>query len=164
VGNYSDIHLPEIRALFDNYLTSIKLPDVDYFAIGIQDTIYKRSTSIMSRIEWQKAFKSMNLAEHDPIRKAAFSMPSNILFFDQIDYCDSLGKEVMQQREKYEISNGIVIMDRNLTYNYIMTLATNYSKFNGIDFYRKYYKELKKVMNDLKLIIDPEAKKYQFLE
>lgn len=154
---YHAIFKENVRELFDDYTTSLKMPEIDYFAIGIQNTINRESASVMSRLEWQKTFKALNFAPYDPLRKAALQTHRSIIFIDELDCLDSLGKEIMRQRKLYEIDKGIVVMDRHLTYNYMLTLGTHYSKFDSQAFYLKYYAQIKHIFEDLKMVLEPIA-------
>ncbi len=157
MNQYHAIFRENIRDLFNDYTTSLNIPEIDYFAIGIQNTINRESASIMSRLEWQTTFKAFNFAPYDPLRKAALQTNRTIIFMDELDWVDSLGKEVMLQRKRHEIDKGMVVMDRHLTYNYMLTLATHYTQFDGHAFYLKYCAQIRRVFDDMKLILEPVA-------
>ena len=135
LGKYKTLSKKAIREVFTDYVDALEIPLIDYVAIGVQDTIHKTSTSIMSRIEWQEAFRKLGLAAYDPVRKASFNTKSNIFSFDELDYQDSYGKEVMKQRRHHEIENGLVIMQKNLGHNFMLTLATGYKNFSPYKFF-----------------------------
>lgn len=161
MNQYKAILKDNIRQVFDDYIDALTIPEISYFAIGVQDILNKSSASLMSRIEWQMLFKALDYADHDPIRKAALSSQRNIIIFDEIDHVDNLGKEIMHQRKKFEMSKGVVIMERHLTYNYMLTLGTDYSKFDGREFLQKHYQAIQCLLADMKLIIEPIAKHYK---
>lgn len=155
MNSYQPIFNTNLRATFEDYVSSLNIPGIDYFAIGMQDTINLNSTSLISRIEWQKTFSAMHFAKHDPVRIAALNSKRKVFCFDDIDYLDSLGNEIMRQRTRYGISNGIVIMDRRVSHNYMLTLATDYSKFSGHDFFIQHHSDLKRIFADFIALIQP---------
>src|SRR3990167_6870435 len=103
LGRYTALDQQAIRQTFLNYVDALDIPIIDYVAIGVQDTIAKTSSSMMSRLDWQQAFKEMNFATHDPIRKASFNTHTRMFSFDDVDHQDTQGKEVMKQRRRYDI-------------------------------------------------------------
>lgn len=161
LGNYSTLEQKDLRALFNDYSKSIDIPLIDYIAIGVQDNIHKESTSMMSREDWQFTFKENRFAEHDPVRRTAFNTCINFFAFDEVDYQDSFGKKIMQERKRHEIENGLVIMDRQLGFNYMLTLATGYKNFNPRRFYLDHYCSIEKIFDDLKEMVKPSTKNYQ---
>ena len=161
MSQYKAILKDSVRQIFDDYIDALTIPEISYFAIGVQDTLSKSSASLMSRIEWQMLFKALDYVDHDPIRKAALNSQRNIIVFDEIDHVDSLGKEIMHQRNKFEVSKGLVIMERHLTYNYMLTLGTGYSNFDSRKFLQKYYQDIQHLLADMKLIIEPIARQYK---
>ena len=158
--DYKPVFNHEHRRIFAAYINALNIADIDYFAIGFQDTIFRKSFSLMSNLEWQKFFKAQGYAAYDPIRKAAFGCNRNFFSFDHIDYGDNLGKEIMRQRKLHHIVKGLVMMERHLGHNYMLTLATSYSKFNAFEFYMKHCKNLLVLFHDLKKIIEPEVQHY----
>lgn len=157
MDKYHAILQASLRETFNDYVDALEIPTIDYIAIGIQSTITQESASIMSRIEWQKTFKALNFAPFDPLRKAALHSQRNLILMDELDYVDNLGKEIMRQRKFHEIDKGLVVMERHLTYNYMLTLATHYSKFDSRAFYFKYKPQICELFNDLKQIVEPIA-------
>jgi hypothetical protein len=149
-----------IRSTFEDYISSLNIPFIDYFAIGIQDPINVKSASLMSRLEWQKTFYSMGFAQYDPIRLTALNSKKNFFSFDSISCLSSIGSEVMLQRKKHQMRNGIVVMDRRKTHNYMLTLATDYKEFNGPDFFLKYHADIFRILKDFSLIIKPVTANY----
>lgn len=144
-----------------DYIDALEIPIIDYVAIGVQDTIHKTSTSMMSRAEWQETFRNLGLAEHDPLRKASFTTKANIFSFDELDYQDSCGSEVMKQRRRHEIENGLVIMRKNLAYNFMLTLATGYKNFSPYKFFIDKHTAIERIFNDLIKLVSPATKEYQ---
>ena len=160
LGTYQALEDKAFRNTFLDYLDAIEIPIIDYMAIGVQDTISKTSTSIMSRPDWQAAFKSLNLAEYDPVRKAAFNTKSNIFSFNELDYNDSFGNKVMQERRRYGIENGIVLIRRHLGYNFILTLATGYKNFQPYKYLFANQQSINYVFNDLISLIKPVSENF----
>lgn len=78
----------------------------------------------MSLPEWQKYFSDNQFAPHDPIRKITLNTKRNLIPFDEIDYVDNFGKEIMRQRSLMGIKNGIILMERFPKHNYMITLGT----------------------------------------
>lgn len=162
LGRYKPLENQNIQTTFSDYIHALEIPIIDYVAIGIQDTIYKTSTSIMSRPDWQQTFRKLNLSESDPIRKAAFCTKSKVFAFDDIDCQDSSGKEVMRQRKLHDINNGLVFMHRELGCNYMLTLATGYKNFCAYKFFLDKEIAITKLFSDLISLIQPVTKQYQF--
>ena len=52
-----------------------------------------------------------------------------------------------------KIENGIVLVERYLNCNYVLTLGTDYKKFDPYNYLLENYIEIKKVMKDMKDII-----------
>ncbi len=163
LGKYESLDNKEIKEKFFDYIGSIESPIIDYLAIGVQDTIRKKSTSIMSRPDWQKAFNEMNLAAFDPVRRASFNTQCRIFTFDDINYLDSNGKEVMRQRRRYEIENGIVLIRRNLGYNFMLTLGTGFKNFYPYKYFIDNKYVINKVFDELITLITPSTEKYQLI-
>src|SRR5437870_2607310 len=120
-NSYSPITGTTISTFFD-YVDALDVPQIDYFAIGVQNIFLKKSASIMSLPEWQKIFVVNNYADYDPLRRATLCTKRNIISFTEIDYIDNFGKEIMHQRSLMGIKNGVVFMERLSGYNYIITL------------------------------------------
>lgn len=143
---------------FLNCIRELELPIIDYFAIAVLNTTNKTSMSIMSNLEWQRLFKSSeDFAKHDPVRWASFSLPTNMFSFDDIDYRDSYGKKIMQQRRLYDMQNGFIVMDKHLGYRFILTMATGYKKFQFQQFYFTHQSLIKEIFVQFKTIISPVA-------
>lgn len=157
---YSPIIGKTTKDTFFNYIELIDLPEIDYFAIGIQSQITKNSMSLMSLPEWQKHFNYNEYAEFDPLRKATFNTPRNFIPLNEIDFSDNFGKEIMHQRKIFGIKNGIVLMERLNHYNYMITLGTSFSRFAPFDFLKNRYDGLIQLKQDLIKIIDTDAKKF----
>ena len=161
LGYYEALDATVLRAQFLDYIDAVDMPLMDYFAVGVQDRIHQTSTSMMSRLEWQQQFHSLNLASDDPVRKASFNTQSNLFTFDSLDHQNSAGEEVMRQRRRHEIENGIVLMRRSLGYNFILTLATGYKNFKPYQFYIDYHDAINRTFDDLTAMVTPSTKKYQ---
>ena len=162
LGQYEALNSKELRNTFMGYVDALNMPAIDYVAIGIQDTIQKKSASLMSRVEWQNTFKSLNLSKEDPVRITAFTNKSGIFSFDEVDCRSSAGKEVMRQRKLHEIENGLVLIKRNLGTNFMLTLATGYKDFDAYKFFISHRMAINHVFDDLISIVSPETKEYQF--
>ena len=93
LGKYEPFKQPDVRRTFLDYIKAINIPLIDYVAIGVQDTVHQTSTSVMSRQEWQQTFQSLELAQHDPVRKASFNTSIPMFSFDELDYEDSMEKK-----------------------------------------------------------------------
>lgn len=161
LGKYEALDKQDIRDIFVDYIDAIEMPIIDYVAIGVQDTIHKTSTSMMSRLDWQKTFRSLQLADSDPVRKASFNTTAKMFAFDELDYQDSCGKEVMRQRRRHDIENGLVLMDRNLGCNFMLTLATGYKNFLPYRFFIDNNQAIDRIFQDLKKLVGPSTKAYQ---
>ena len=138
---------------FHNYVKALDIPFIDYVAVGIQNLRNKESTSLMSCKEWQTYFSDNNFAEYDPIRRAVLYSTNTILTFDNIEFGTPLGTEIMKQRSKFDIKNGIILVTRYATHNCMVTLATGYKNFNSYDFLIKNKSNLKLVVRDLEKIV-----------
>lgn len=160
-SSYEAIFDDTIRQVFNEYVKALELPFIDYFAIGVQDRVRMKSASLMSRVDWQKYFKEREFAEHDPIRLASLNTQSKIFTFEEVDCRNNFGKEVMRHRRKHGIQNGLVIMDRTLGHNFMLTLATGYNKFDGYKFYYEQRQAIDSMFADFKSIIEPIAKGYK---
>ena len=62
LGEYKTLNNESTKKVFKDYISSFEIPIIDYIAIGVQDTILNKTTSIMSREEWQTTFRDKNLA------------------------------------------------------------------------------------------------------
>lgn len=93
----------------------------------------------MSLPEWQKHFSNNQYAEFDPIRRSTLLTKRNLISFNEIDFVDNFGKEIMQKRKMMGIKNGIVLVQRFPEFNYMITPGTGFSKFNHFDFIRRYH-------------------------
>lgn len=157
---YNPIETEESLLTFNKYTKILDIPEIDYFAVGIQSVAAKKSKSLMSLPDWQMFFINNNLAEFDPIRKAALITKRNIIPFNEIDYVDNAGKYVMEQRKAHNISNGIILMERKNKYNFMITLGTDFSKFDAHDFIKKYHDQLGKIKRDLIKIIEKDSTEF----
>lgn len=151
---YLPILTEEVKKDFFDYIDTIELPMMDYFAVGIQDVITKTSCSIMSNIEWQYQFIMNQYALYDPIRKSVLNTKRNIIFFDEIDYQDNYGAEIMRQRKRIGIHNGIILVKRKNTQNIMVTFGTGSKQCDSSKFLSENLVEVKKVFNDLSSILE----------
>ena len=161
LGEYAVLEQKELRTLFLDYIESLEIPLIDYVAIGVQDNLHRTSTSMMSRPDWQSTFKKGGFAKFDPIRKASFNTRNRFFAFEDVNPEDSFGKEIMLQRKRHEIENGMVIMDRQLGHNFMLTLATGYKNFKPHQYYLDYKGVISKIFDDLKLMVKPSTLHYQ---
>jgi hypothetical protein len=152
--NYSPILTDATRETFFDYVDALKMPQIDYFAIGVQNKLTQQSISLMSNPEWQKQFSYHHYAANDPLRRASLCTPRNVIPLDEIDHCDNFGKEIMRQRALSGVKNGLILMRRFATYNYIITLGTSFSQFRPSDFVLRYYDPITLVKNDFIRIIE----------
>lgn len=150
----------DVCATFFDYLDCIDIPEIDYFAIGVQDVAKQRSMTLMSRPEWQKYFIRNEFADADPVRNAVLHSKKAVILMLEIDAGGSLGAEIMLHRRRHGIRNGIVMVSRTAHLNYMVTLGTAYSKFEPYDFLKARYTSLKTLQKDFEKIIEPEAKKF----
>lgn len=157
---YTSINDKSTKAIFFNYIDSLDIPQIDYFAVGVQNIPTKTSTSIMSLPEWQNYYSNNELACHDPIRKITLNTKRNIIPFEEIDYVDNFGKEIMRQRSLIGIKNGIILMERFPKHNYMITLGTGFSKFDAFDFIKKYHDKIQLLKKDLTKIIEKDAQHF----
>ncbi len=159
-NDYSPIITDSTKKTFFHYVDSLDIPQIDYFAIGVQNLTTKESISLMSRPEWQKHFAINQYAGDDPLRKIAIQTKRNLIPFSEIDYFDNYGAEIMRQRSKMGIKDGIVLMERYPKFNYMITLGTGYSKFDAFDFIKRYHDKLSTVKSELIQLIDIDAKAF----
>lgn len=158
--HYKPIHSYSTKMTFLSYIDSLKIPQIDYFAVGVQNVFTKTSVSLMSLEEWQAHFTKNNFAEHDPVRKVAFNTNRTFIPFNEIDFVDNFGKEIMRQRLLMGIKNGIILMKRFYDQNYIITLGTGYSKFNAFDFLKRYHEKIYLLKEDLIRIIEKDSQQF----
>lgn len=161
LGEYKTLNKASTKNVFNDYINSFEIPIIDYIAIGVQDTILNKSTSIMSRDEWQKTFRDQGLAKHDPLRKASLTRKSTLFSFDELDCQDDYGKEIMRQRRLHEIENGIVVMRKNIGHNFILTLGTGYKNFSPYKFFVDKHEGINRVFDDLISLVMPVTKDYR---
>lgn len=155
--NYLPILTNSTKKTFFDYINALDISEIDYFAIGIQNHITKKSISLMSLPEWQKHFTENQYANYDPIRKATLYTKRNFIPFCEIDFVDNFGREIMHQRGKMGIKNGIILMQRFHEFNYIITLGTGFSNFHAFDFIKKYHDNIKLIKHDLINLIQKDA-------
>jgi hypothetical protein len=159
--NYLPIVTSSTKQTFFDYIGSLDIPQIDYFAIGVQNPTTKKSISLMSLPEWQKHFTDNQYADYDPIRRASLYTKRNLIPFSEIDFVDNFGQEIMRQRALAGIINGIILMERSPKCNYIITLGTGFSNFHPFDFIKKYHDKLHFIKNDLIDLVKKDA--YLFL-
>ncbi|HZW61136.1 MAG TPA: hypothetical protein VFF04_02835 [Candidatus Babeliales bacterium] len=159
-NSYLPILTETTKKTFFDYVYSLDIPQIDYFAIGVQNVTTKRSISLMSRQEWQKHFVLNQYAEHDPIRRVTLHTKRNLIPFNEIDFLDNYGKEIMRQRALMDIKSGIVLMERFAKFNYMITLGTGFSKFDAFDFIKRYHDKIWLIKRDLINLIEKETNKF----
>ena len=74
---------------------------------------------------------------------------------------DNFGKEIMNQRSRMGIKNGIILMERFSKFNYMVTLGTGFSNFDSFDFIKRYHDRINLIKNDFINLIKKDA--YTFL-
>lgn len=158
MNRYNPIITDTTDKIFLDFIDSLDIPQIDYFAIGVQDIIKKTSISLMSLKEWQKHFIENHYAEHDPIRRATLYTKRNLIPFQEIDYVDNFGKEIMRQRTLMGIKNGIILMKRFDKFNYMITLGTGFSKFDSFDFIRRYHDRIELIKHDFIQLVEKDAR------
>jgi len=157
---YLPILTETTKKTFFDYIDSLDVPQIDYFAIGVQNTLDKTSISLMSRQEWQKHFVINQYAEHDPLRQVTLYTKRNLISFNEIDFINNYGKEIMHQRVLMDIKKGIVLMARFPKFNYMITLGTGFSKFDAFDFIKRYHDKIRLIKNDLIRLIEKDANNF----
>jgi hypothetical protein len=83
--------------------------------------------------------------------------PKRLLPFDEIDFLNNFGKEIMRQRASMEIKNGIILMERFPKFNYMITLGTGFSKFDSYEFIKNYHDTIPALKKDLIQLIEKDA-------
>lgn len=156
-NNYLPILTDSTKRTFFNYVDSLDIPLIDYFAIGVQNTVVKKSISLMSSDEWQKHFVINQYAEHDPIRRVTLHTKRYLIPFQEIDFVDNYGKEIMRQRALMGIKNGIILMQRFPKFNYMITLGTGYSKFDAFEFIKRYHDRISLIKTDFINLIQKDT-------
>lgn len=159
-NSYLPILTETTKKTFFDYIDSLDIPQIDYFAIGVQNVITKKSISLMSREEWQKHFVLNQYAEYDPIRRVTLHTKRNIIPFNEIDFLDNYGKEIMRQRVLMDIKSGIILMERFAKFNYMITLGTGFSKFDAYDFIKRYHDKISILKKNLIQLIEKDVNKF----
>ncbi len=154
--HYTPIRTESTRSTFFDYINNINIPSIDYFSVGIENHAQKKLTSLISRLEWQIYLDKNQIINKDPLIQAKKLAQRNIIPFSEIDYIDSLGKEVMRQRSLHGMKNGLMLIHKQHHLNYMIVLATGLAKFNHYRFLTKYYTQLIRLKNDLSKIIERE--------
>jgi hypothetical protein len=154
-NEYLVLEKKNLRETFIDYFHALDIPMIDYLAIGVQDTVNQKSTSLMSNAEWQKTFKDHNFAPYDPIRKVALNSKTSVFSFEDVNHQDPMGSEVMRQRKKHQIENGLVLVQRNLGHNFMMTLGTGFKNFQSHRFFLDYQSSVYRIFNDLIQLVSP---------
>lgn len=150
---YFPILTDSTKTTFFDYVDCLDIPQIDYFAIGIQNALARSSISLMSNADWQRQFVSNQYAVHDPIRRVTLCTERNFIPFDEIDYVNNFGKEIMRQRALFDIKNGIILMKRFSNYSYMITLGTGFSRFDGFEFIQRYHDRVRLIQTDfIKLV------------
>lgn len=147
--NYQAILKDELNFNFNDYFDVFKCKSIDYIAVGIQNTVRKTSTSVMSNKDWQITYSEEKLFIQDPLRQSVFNTKKKIIILDQLQASNSFESMVMRKRKKFGIHNGLVFVDRGLGFNILITLGTGYRSFNPISFVRKNIFKLKNIKLDM---------------
>lgn len=163
-NSYLPILTEITKKTFFDYINSLDIPQIDYFAIGVQNISTKKSISLMSRQEWQKHFALNQYAEHDPVRRVSLHTKRNIIPFNEIDFMDNYGKEIMHQRALMNIKSGIILMERFSNFNYMITLGTGFLKFDAFDFIKRYHDKIWLIKRDLISLIEKDTNKFLLTE
>lgn len=153
---YTPICAESTRSTFFDYINTINIHPMDYFAVGIENAAQKKLTSLISRLEWQTYCDKNQIANNDPLIKAKKLSKRNIIPFSEIDSIDSFGKEIMRQRSLHGMKNGLMLIHKQYPLSAMIVLATGFSKFNHFSFLTKYYTQLTRLKNDLSKIIEGE--------
>lgn len=159
-NSYLPILTETTKKTFFDYIDSLDIPQIDYFAIGVQNVAIKKSISLMSRQEWQKHFVLNQYAEYDPIRRVTLHTKRNLIPFNEIDFLDNYGKEIMRQRTLMGIKSGIILMERFAKFNYMITLGTGFSKFDAYDFIKRYHDKISILKKDLIQLIEKDVNNF----
>ena len=146
---YMPIINDKVRKDFYDVLANVECDPINYVAIGIQDIVSQHSTSLMSNQDWQEHFTTNQYAPYDPLRRAVLNSSRNIICFADLDCGDNLGMEIMAKRASFGMRNGLVVISRKHGYNLLLTLATDYNKFETKDFLEKKSKKISTLFIDL---------------
>lgn len=160
INNYSPIITSTTKETFLDYFDSLDIPQIDYLAIGVQNIVTKKSISLMSLQEWQQHFVKNEYANYDPIRRITLATRRNLIPFNEIDFVDNFGKEIMRQRALMGIKDGIILMQRFPKFNYMITLGTGYTKFDAFDFMKRYHDKIWHLKRDLSHLIEKDTKSF----
>lgn len=154
---YSPILTPDTRRTFFDYVEAIDIPEIDYFAVGVQQRHTQHSISIMSRPDWQHHYVTHGYAERDPVRQAVLNTPRHYLCISEIDCVDSFGQEIMRQRTLAGICEGLILIQRYPAHNVMVTLGTGFTHFSAAEFLLKHYQSLYQMAAELGCIIANDA-------
>jgi hypothetical protein len=157
---YIPIVTESTKHTFLDYINSVNLAPIDYFAVGVASIAQQQFTSITSRFDWQDYFHKKHFAGKDPLIKAKLFAHRKIIQFAEIDYIDSLGKEIMKQRGLYGIKDGLLFVQNQGQLRYMVMLATGFSKFNHYAFLKKHYNKLDRLKHDLTKIIERDTHQF----
>lgn len=146
---YHKLNSEPLKKYLDNVFLDLKKQGVSYYALGVQDYENNRSTSIMSNTEWQDNFINQKLFEHDPLRRAMINTNKQIILFEELTYKLEMDYHVMEERKKFNISNGLAIVVRNGSYKYIVTVASDYSKFRPESFILNNREKMIKIFSEV---------------
>jgi hypothetical protein len=158
--HYTPILTESTKNTFFDYINAIKLTPIDYFAVGVENNNKKEFTSLISRPAWQEYLCKKQFVDKDPLIKAKLFSQRKIVPFSEIDTIDSLGKEIMKQRAIHGIKDGIMLIQKKGQLNYMVMLATGFSKFDYYAFLKKYYSKLERLKHDLIKIIERDIQRF----
>lgn len=154
--HYTPITTESIKTIFFDYISAIKLNPIDYFAVGIENNLQKKFTSLISRPDWQEYICKKQLTAHDPLIITKILSQRSIIPFSEVDHINSLGREVMRKRALFGIKNGLLLIHKKGHLKYMVMLATGASKFDYYTFLQKHYAKLGRLKHDLTKIIEKE--------
>jgi hypothetical protein len=157
---YSPIINRDTKEVFNSYIKNLRMGDIEYVAIGVQDCVNHKTASLMSLGEWQQKFVENNYANYDPVRNIVLHTKRKLILLNEVCCTDSFGAEIMQQRKKFGIGNGFVLVERFKNFNYMLTFSTGYQKFNPDSYISNNYASIKIVIKDLKNIIYNDVTSY----
>ncbi|WP_010597664.1 autoinducer binding domain-containing protein [Rickettsiella massiliensis] len=157
---YVPIKTASTRITFFDYVNAIKLFPIDYFAVGLGSPSKEEFTSLISRPEWQQHIEEKQIAGKDPLIKVLFNSSRKIIPFSEVDHIDSFGKEVMRQRHRHGIKGGIILRHQTKNIEYMVMLATGFSRFDYYAFLKKHHTKLYRLKHDLTKIIERDTERF----
>ncbi|MBN8828988.1 MAG: hypothetical protein J0H68_09810 [Sphingobacteriia bacterium] len=151
------IYEKEIRQKFDSIVKDYLFKELDYIAFSRHIDNSKELTYLMSNLEWQKMYDENKFSIMDPVRIAASTLSTNVARFELMETQDSFSLEIMRQREKHQIYNGIVILKNEDGKKYQLTLASSYKNLDTMEYVAKNFKEIDYMFHDLKKLFKTDV-------